>query len=109
MTVAKIKVLWTETAKTDFNEIIDYIAIDSVENALKQYERIKSICQKIEEFPEQGRIIPELENQNIIKYREIILPPWRIMYKKEKNVIYIMAILDGRRNIEDLLLRRQLR
>jgi len=31
------------------------------------------------------------------------------MYKKEKNIIYIMAILDGRRNIEDILLRRQLR
>jgi len=109
MTVAKNKILWTETAKTDLNEIIDYIANDSGENALKQYEKIKSICQKIKDFPEQGRIIPELAYQNIIKYHEIILPPWRIMYKKEKNIIYIMAILDGRRNIEDILLRRQLR
>ena len=107
--MAKNKVLWTETAKADLNEIIDYIANDSVDNAVEQYENIKSSCLTLVEFPEQGRIIPELENQNIIKYREIVFPPWRIMYKKEKNLIYIMSIIDGRRNIEDILLRRNLR
>jgi len=109
MTVAKNRVLWTETAQADLNEIIDYITTDSVDNAVRQYEKIKSTCLALIDFPEQGRIIPELKNQNIIKYREIILQPWRIMYKKEKNIIYIMAIIDGRRNIEDLLLRRNLR
>ena len=107
--MAKNKVLWTETAKADLNEIIDYIASDSVDNALKQYENIKPSCLTIIDFPEQGRMIPELENQNIMKYREIVLPPWLIMYKKEKNIIYVMSIIDGRRNIEDLLLRRNLR
>ena len=107
--MAKYKVLWTETAKSDLSEIVEYIANDSIDTALLQFEKIKTFIKTIESFPEQGRIIPELSDQNIMKYREIIVSPWRIMYKREKNTIYIMAIIDGRRNIEDILLRRHLR
>ena len=107
--MAKYTVLWTKNAKNDLNEIIEYIANDSIGNAIEQFKKIKKNISTLENFPEQGRIIPELSDQNIIQYREIIVNPWRIMYKREKEVIYIMAIIDGRRNIEDILLRRQLR
>ncbi len=105
----KKKVLWTRTAKNDLEEIIKYIAQDSLETAIKKYEEIKATAKKLSIFPEQGRIIPELAEQNIIKYRELIILPWRLMYKIEKEAIYIMAVIDGRRNIEDILLQRQLR
>ncbi len=105
----KKKVLWTHTAKNDLEEIIEYIAQDSLETAIKKYEEIKATAKKLSIFPEQGRIIPELAEQNIVKYRELIISPWRLMYKIEKEAIYIMAIIDGRRNIEDILLHRQLR
>lgn len=103
------KVFWTHTAKNDLGEIIEYIAQDSVETAIKKYEDIKAAAEELSMFPEQGRIIPELERQNIVNYREIIISPWRIMYKIEAGIVYVMAVIDGRRNIEDILLRRQLR
>ena len=107
--MAKYTVLWTKNAKNDLNEIIEYIANDSIDNATEQFKKIKKNIATLEIFSEQGRIIPELSDQNIIQYREIIVNPWRIIYKHERKVIYIMAIIDGRRNIEDILLRRQLR
>ena len=102
-------VIWTEQAKTDLEEIVLYIARDSVDIATAKYEELKFATTKLKEFPKSGRVIPELEEQNIFTYRELIVSPWRIMYKNEQEKIYILAILDGRRNIEDILLKRQLR
>jgi len=105
----KYEILWTEAAKQDLTEIIEYIAINEIEIAKKQYSRIKEYSEKLKSFPEQGRIIPELLNQNINKYRELIISPWRMMFKIEGNIIYILAVIDGRRNIEDVLMKRQIR
>lgn len=105
----KNKILWTATAKKDLEEIIDYIAQDSIKIAIKQLKKIKEAAQQLITFSKQGRIIPELSKQNILKYHEIVISPWRLMYKIENNIVYVMAIIDGRRNIEDILLQRQLR
>ena len=105
----KYKVMWTATAKNDLEEIIEYIAQDSIEIAIQKYEKIKESAQQLVLFPDQGRVIPELLKQNITKYKELIISPWRLMYKVEINVVYVMALIDGRRNIEDILLQRQLR
>ena len=105
----KVKVVWTETAVKDLDDIIDYISSDSTNNAIEQYEKIKKATIELIEFPKSGRIVPELYEQNIIKYRELIVSPWRIMYKQDRNIVYVMAIIDGRRNIEDILMRRNIR
>ena len=105
----KYKVKWTLSAKDDLDEIIDYIAQDSVPIALTQYQKIKESAQSLCSFPEKGRIIPELQNQNIHKFRELIINPWRLMYKIDRGNIFVLALIDGRRNIEDILLNRQLR
>ena len=105
----KYRIFWTKSAKGDLGAIVDYIAKNSVEIAIKKYEEIKEKARKLDLFPEKGRIIPELLRNNITKYRELIITPWRLMYKIENKNVYIMAIIDGRRNIEDILLQRQLR
>lgn len=104
-----MEIFWTKTARTDLNEIVEYIAVDSVDIALKKYYEIRESTKPLDKFPEHGRIVPELKNENIMKYREIIISPWRILYKIEEKKIYIMAVIDGRRNIEDILMKRQLR
>jgi toxin ParE1/3/4 len=103
------KVNWTKPALNDLDEIFNYIASDSLEIAIKQYERIKETAEEIKAFPKQGRIIPELQNENITKFREMIVNPWRMMYRIEENRILILAMIDGRRNIEEILMKRQLR
>ncbi len=47
-------------------------------------------------FPLKGRVVPELQKEGITLYREIIVSPWRIMYKVGNDTVYIMVILDSR-------------
>jgi hypothetical protein len=56
--------------------------------------------------PGRGRIVPELEKHGYTLYREIIVDYWRIMYKIENNIVYVMTVIDGRRNVEDIALNR---
>jgi plasmid stabilization system protein ParE len=56
--------------------------------------------------PKRGRIVPELERYGYVVYREIIVDYWRIMYKIEHDTVYIMVVIDGRRNVEDIILKK---
>lgn len=103
------KIQWTLSAQIDLQEIADYIALDSIQIAIEKVDLIRVEVGKLEKFPKQGRIIPELEEIGVLTYRELIVHPWRIMYRAEKEMIYIIAVIDGRRNVEDILLRRNIR
>ncbi len=100
---------WTETAYTDLESIIEYISIDNMDNALHILHKIKEKAETLYSFPDRGRIVPELKFHNIESYRELILDPWRILYKIEKDTEYVMSVIDGRRNMEDILLERLLK
>ena len=43
---------------------------------------------------------------NILSYREMICLPWRSIYRIMENKVWILAVIDGRRNVEDILLER---
>lgn len=50
--------------------------------------------------------------QGIIQYREIVVAPWRILYQIDEKVVHIVLIVlvvDGRRNLEDVLFNRIMR
>ncbi|MDW7651358.1 MAG: type II toxin-antitoxin system RelE/ParE family toxin [Bacillota bacterium] len=99
-------VAWTNTARGDLAKILAYIATDSGKQANKVYHDLKQKTALLKDMPSQGRIVPELEYFGILTYRELISPPWRIMYKTEGNTVFILAVIDGRRNVEDILLNR---
>jgi len=103
------KVKWTSNAKEDLLNIVDYIKKDSLSTARKVYGRIKEKAQSSNFFPLRGRVVPELLKEGITIYRELIVQPWRIMYKIENDTVYIMAIFDSRQNVEELLLQKLLR
>jgi toxin ParE1/3/4 len=109
MTGKEYPAYWSHAAKADLSEIIEYIDKDPPQTVLKVLKTLESQTKKLDQFPKSGRIIPELKKHNIYKYRELIHAPWRIFYKTEEEKVFILAVIDGRRNVEDLLLRRQLR
>lgn len=100
------QVFWTQTAQQDLIKIIKYIANDSEINAKSIYETIKRKSDNLRQMPLQGRIIPELKYFGIVLYTELITTPWRIIYKIEENKVWVLAVIDGRRNVEDILLNR---
>jgi plasmid stabilization system protein ParE len=100
------KILWADVAKQDLSDIIEYIAIDSPDNALKTLQKIKKIASILHSLPERGRVVPELQDQGIMIYREIVTAPWRIIYRISDQNVYVLSVLDARRNVEDILLKR---
>lgn len=106
MTEKEYQVFWTLTAQQDLKKIIEYIAIDSEVQAREIYQGIKQKADNLWQMPLQGRIVPELRYYSILIYRELISPPWRIIYKTEENKVWVLAVIDGRRNVEDILLDR---
>ncbi|MBU1570609.1 MAG: plasmid stabilization protein, partial [Proteobacteria bacterium] len=56
--------------------------------------------------PERGRVVPELQDQGIFQYRELIVKPWRSIYRIAEREIYVLSVIDSRKNVEDILLNR---
>lgn len=106
MTKEVYQIFWTHTAQQDLKKIMEYIAADSEIQARRVYLAIKEKADHLRQLPLQGRIVPELRYSGILTYRELISSPWRVIYKTEENIVWVLAVIDGRRNVEDLLLDR---
>lgn len=102
----KYDIIWAGVAENDLEEIIEYIAIDSPASALKTLKRIRQKASSLYTLPERGRIVPELQDQGVLLYRELIVPPWRIIYRISEMKVYVLSVLDARQNVEDILLKR---
>jgi plasmid stabilization system protein ParE len=101
-------VRWSETSERDLTDIIEYIAGDSPAHAYEVFRKIKQKTSNLHTFPDRGRIVPELQEQGITQYRELIVSPWRIIYRISERKVYVLSVLDARRNVEDILLRRMI-
>jgi len=97
-------------AKQDLLQLHKYVAgNDSVEQADRLIDDLQKTCAKLRTLPERGRIPLELERIGIREFREVILKPYRIIYSREKSRVLVYCILDGRRDLQDLLEERLLR
>ena len=88
---------WSPTAENDLNEIVDYIAQDSLEYALLFYEQVRERIENLRNFPKLGRKVPELDDPSI---RELILRNYRIIYRVSEENIQIIRIIHGSRIVD---------
>ena len=103
-----MRIEWTEYAQFDLEQILEFISLENNSAAIDVFHKIRTSVEKLDPMKKMGRVIPELRLHNINIYREIIVSHWRIMYKVEKSKIYILSVLDSRRNIDDALLFRSI-
>ena len=87
-----MKVHWTDHAKRQLAAIHDYIAEDSPRYARHVVDRLTRRSQQIARFPHSGRIVPEFEHREI---REIIDPPYRIVYRLGPERIDVLTVFHG--------------
>lgn len=89
------KIRWTSRAFKDLRGIYEFIAKDSTRYAQTQIESIQDSVSNLVEFPLMGYKITEFPHS---PYREILVSNYRVIYKydKEKNQIFVMAVLHGR-------------
>ncbi|MCD4719707.1 MAG: type II toxin-antitoxin system RelE/ParE family toxin [Desulfobacula sp.] len=104
----KYQVIWTHVAENDLKEIIEYVSNDRPQAALKILKTIKDKASNLYTLPERGRIVPELKDQGILQYRELVIPPWRLLYRIMDRKIFVLSVIDSRQNVEDILLKRMI-
>ncbi len=105
----KYKVFWARVAEEDLVSIIKYIHSDNPIAAKNNLKKIKTKVSNLNSFPQRGRIVPELKEQVILQYRELIITPWRIIYRISDSSVYVLSVIDSRQNVEDILLHRLVR
>ena len=104
----KYFVKWTAPARDDLDEIIDYIAKKNINYAVKILDKIEDDVKNLDRFPGRYRIVPELEKYGYLTYREIVVDYWKVIYKIENEFVYIMLVIDNRRNLEGILLKKMI-
>ena len=97
---------WTNAGIQDVLSIVEYVAQESPDTATALSKRIKTTVASLRRSPHRGRVVPELGALGRTDHREIILRPWRIIYRIRGKGIWSVAVLDGRRNVRELLAKR---
>jgi plasmid stabilization system protein ParE len=100
------RVDWAEVARRDLFAIIDYLVERNPDAAAPTIGRLERRAAALKRSPERGRVIPELARLQLREYRELIVPPYRLVYRVSGRRVLVLGVLDSRRNLEDLLLDR---
>jgi plasmid stabilization system protein ParE len=84
-----MKVAWSYVALGNLIEANKYISSENPEAARKVINDIYDTGKKIKEFPEKGRIVPEIRRKNV---REVFCFEYRIIYRIETRRIFILTV-----------------
>jgi toxin ParE1/3/4 len=104
-----LAVLLTDDAVQDLNVLYDYVFDhDSQGKADYVLEQIENAFSSLSENPERGAYPKELLALGIREYREVFFKPYRIIYRIIGKKVYVLLIVDGRRDMQTILLQRLL-
>jgi toxin ParE1/3/4 len=87
-------VIWSPQAIRDVESIRAFIAQDSPSYAELEARRIVAAVERLRTFPASGRTVPERPHAAI---REIILPPYRIVYRLRDEAAEIVTVFRASR------------
>lgn len=95
---SKKKVIFSDSAVDDLQAIFDFYVEQQVPNVGRQLiEKIIGQTERLRDFPLSGRILLELFLPNV---REIIYPPFRIIYRVEADRLIIIRIWRSERQLK---------
>ena len=77
-----VQIKWSFQAKNDLKTIAEYIKLDSIRYAKLKVIKIKTRTHILKSHPQAGRVVPEIESEEI---RELIEGNYRIIYKVVSN------------------------
>ncbi len=100
------RLVWTEPALLDLDEIANYIALDDFSAAQKLVRKVFDSAERLEQFPQSGRIPPELPSG---PYREIIVGPCRVFYREDDDSVYLLYVMRSERLLRDYCLEERAR
>lgn len=104
------EVFLIEDAEKDIDDIYVYVSLnDSRGKAERLAHSIEQTVLSLQTSPLRGHCPPELERLGVLDYREVFFKPYRIIYHVAGESVFVHCVLDGRRDLLDMLQKRLLR
>ena len=88
------RILWSPQALHDLEAVRDYVAVDSPRYADLVLERIVRAVERLRDFPQSGRIVPERNDPSL---REIIVRPYRVVYRLRGDQAEVVTVFRASR------------
>lgn len=98
-----VEVVWTVPALADLDAIADYIAIENPSAAAELVQRVFAHVEQLKDHPRSGSKPPELEGP---RYRQIIEPPCRVIYRAHRARVYILYVMRSEQLLRKNMLTR---
>jgi toxin ParE1/3/4 len=103
----KYKINWSKDAGEEFIEIISWYKYNAGKNIAKKiHSKINSRIKKLKDMPGIGKSVQILKDIGVNDYRQIVQDNWIIYYRVEGQNINIISVIDGRRNLEEILYKK---
>ena len=94
-----LEVKWSPEAIEDLESIAEFIGRDSEYYARAVVTEILSASKNVRDFPLIGRVVPEIGDEGI---RERFIYSYRLVYRVEPEQILIVAVIHGKRLLENV-------
>ena len=98
------KVVWTDGALRDLDEIADYIAKRNAGAANRLVKQVFDRVELLDSFPELGRFEPELPGR---MHRRLVVGPVKVIYRLERGAAFIEMVVRGERLLTEQLLKHR--
>jgi toxin ParE1/3/4 len=95
---ARSRIDFAESAQGDLLEILAWYSSQQAPEVGKRL--ILAIIERVEQlamFPDSGRVVPEFETPWL---REVALPPFRIVYRRDEAAVTIVRVWRSERLID---------
>lgn len=109
MAAKRFAVELTQGAEDDLEAIHAWLAEHrSADEPERLLDAFLDTIAALEQYPLRGGVPKELEALGIREFRQLVLPPWRVIYRVAGDKVFVLLIADGRRDMQALLERRLL-
>lgn len=104
-----LRVRWSGPASLDLIEIIEFIQLDRPAAAREIGRAILVAASHLRNNPRRGKVVPEFLERGLAGYRQILIPPYRLIYAIRADSLDIAAVIDSRRDLQAALFQRLVR
>ncbi len=95
-----MNVVWTDEAKVHLDDIYQYIKRDAPFYARQTVDKLTRRVEQLIDHPRSGRIVSKYDDENL---RELIVYPYRLIYRIKPDRIDIIAVFHGAQQLPDSL------
>jgi toxin ParE1/3/4 len=84
-----VRLAWTDRALERVRETGRYIAADDPAAALRWASELFDTVERLADFPESGRLAPELEGRGV---RELVYGTYRVFYRVDEAAVLVLTV-----------------